>query len=231
MDRVLAIIDAYVGQVADRTGRDAILAVASDHGMTTNDRHWKPNVVLAQAGLLALDGAGGVDLARTKAIYFPGNSGYVLINRQGRPGGIVAPAEEEDVRHRVAAALRGATDPATGRSLGVTVTDVRVPAPGLGGPHAGDLFVEVAAPGIAISSRLTGEGIEARRAEGTHFQDPASRRLLGSFLIAGPGVAAGADLGIIQQVDIAPTLAALLGMDPPAHAVGTALAAALARQP
>ena len=104
--------------------------------MTSASRHFKPNVVLAQAGLLALDAPGRVDLARTRAVYFPGNSGYVVINRQGRPGGIVPPAEEEDVRRRVTAALTAFKDPATGRPLGVTVTDVRVPheGPKLGGP-------------------------------------------------------------------------------------------------
>ena len=183
--------------------------------------------------MLAVDATGRADLSRTRAIYFPGNSGYVLINRQGRPGGIVPPAEEEDVRRRVVAALTAAADPATGRPLGVTVSDVRVPpaGPQIGGPHAGDLFVEVRAAGVAISARGTGDVIEPRRPEGTHFQAPASARLQGSFLIAGPGVAPGADLGIIQQIDIAPTLAALLGIDPLAHAAGAPLAAALAKQP
>jgi predicted AlkP superfamily phosphohydrolase/phosphomutase len=231
LDRVLAIVDAYVGKVAEGAGRDAIVAVASDHGMTSAARHFKPNVVLAQAGLLALDAAGRVDLTRTVAVYFPGNSGYVLINRQGRPGGIVLPAQEEDVRRRVAAAFTAFKDPATGRPLGVTVTDVRAPrdGPKLGGPLAGDLFVEVSTGGLALSARTTGDAVEARRPEGTHFQKPGERRLHGSFAIAGPGVAAGADLGVIQQVDIAPTLAALLGMDPLAHAVGKPLTAALAR--
>ncbi len=233
LDRVLAIVDTYVGHVAERAGSDAIVAVASDHGMTSDARYFKPNVALAQAGLLALDASGRVDLARTRAVYFPGNSGYVVINRQGRPGGIVLPADEEEVRRRVAAALTAFKDPATGRPLGVTVTDVRAPhdGPKLGGPHAGDLFVEVSTGGIAISARTTGDALEARRPEGTHFQKPAERRMLGSFVIAGPGVAAGADLGVIEQVDIAPTLAVLLGMDPLAHAVGKPLAAALAKQP
>jgi predicted AlkP superfamily phosphohydrolase/phosphomutase len=233
MDRVLAIVDGYVGQVADRAGRDAIIAVASDHGMSSANRHLKPNVVLAQAGLLALDAAGRIDLARTRAVYFPGNSGYVVINRRGRPEGIVPPEEEEEVRRRVVAALTAFKDPATGRSLGISVIDVRTPpaGPQLGGPQAGDLFIEVGTTGIALSGRATGEALEARRPEGTHYQKPGDRRMLGSFVIAGPGVAAGADLGVIQQVDIAPTLAALLGMDPLAHAVGKPIPAAMAHKP
>jgi hypothetical protein len=58
---------------------------------------------------------------------------------------------------------------------------------------------------------------------GTHGQpgddDPDMR---GIFLAAGRGVKP-ADLGLVLQVDIAPTVSRLLGMDPPAQAEGTAL--------
>jgi hypothetical protein len=70
--------------------------------------------------------------------------------------------------------------------------------------------------------------LEARSPEGTHFQNPADRPLHASLSISGPGIRAGTDLGVIQQVDVAPTLAVLMGMDPLAHAVGKSLAAALA---
>jgi arylsulfatase A-like enzyme len=49
-----------------------------------------------------------------------------------------------------------------------------------------------------------------------------------SFAMAGPGVARGVDLGVIRQIDIAPTLAALLGLEPPAQATGRVLEKALA---
>jgi hypothetical protein len=51
----------------------------------------------------------------------------------------------------------------------------------------------------------------------------------GPFAVAGPGVAAGVDLGVVRAIDVAPTLSALLGIDPPARARGTAAQAALAR--
>ena len=54
----------------------------------------KPNVALREAGLLAQDAAGRIDLARTRAVYFTGNSGFVLINRADREGGVVKPAED-----------------------------------------------------------------------------------------------------------------------------------------
>src|SRR4029453_16214385 len=104
------------------------------------------------------------------------------------------------------AALSGFKDPSTGRPFGVRVVDVRsrtppTAGPTLGGPQAGDLFVEVIPRGVALSARATGDALEPRRfPEGTHFQDPLDRRLHGAFVIAGTGVAAGADLGVIQQV-------------------------------
>jgi arylsulfatase A-like enzyme len=52
-----------------------------------------------------------------------------------------------------------------------------------------------------------------------------------SFVVAGPGVAAGVDLGIVRQIDLAPTLAALLGLPPPAQARGVVLEQALRSRP
>ena len=43
----------------------------------------------------------------------------------------------------------------------------------------------------------------------------------GPLAVAGPGVAAGVDLGVVRAIDVAPTLSALLGVDPPARARGT----------
>jgi arylsulfatase A-like enzyme len=42
-------------------------------------------------------------------------------------------------------------------------------------------------------------------------------------------VAAGVDLGRIRQIDVAPTLCYLLGIEPPAQATGSVLTSALAR--
>jgi hypothetical protein len=51
----------------------------------------------------------------------------------------------------------------------------------------------------------------------------------GPFAVAGPGVAAGVDLGVVRAIDVAPTLSALLGIDPPARARGTVARAALGK--
>ena len=234
LDRVLAIVDAHVGRLEDASGRGAVLVVATDHGMTSAARTFRPNAALREAGLLALDAEGRVDLSRTLAVYSPGNTGYVRVNRAGLPGGIVPAHEEAAVRRQAAAALLAARDPATGLPLGVRVFDMHDArageVPARGGTAAGDLFVEIGAPGFLISADHRGAVASPRAPEGAHFQDPASRPMQGALVLAGPGVRAGADLGVVRQIDVAPTVSALLGMDPPRDAQGEAIAAALARR-
>jgi predicted AlkP superfamily phosphohydrolase/phosphomutase len=233
LDEVLGTADAFVGHVADRAGPDAIIAVGADHGMGGADAVVRPNVALRKAGLLATDAAGRIDVARTRAVYFTGNSGFVLINRADREGGIVTPQEEAAVRRQVVAALQSIQDPRTRRSPVTGVVDPRrakTRDPALGGPEGGDLYVSLL-PGYDLSAGLDGEAVEAMAPKGVHFLNPERPEMLASFVVAGPGVAAGARLGVIRQIDIAPTLCALLGISPPAQATGTVLRAALARAP
>lgn len=230
LDEVLKVADGYVGHLAARADGRTILAVAGDHGMAGASRVLRPNVALVQAGLAAVDARGAIDLARTKAVYFPGNSGFVLVNRRSRPGGIVAPDEEDGVRAAVASALRGVRDPATGQPVVLDVLDPRAPGhdPSFGGPNGGDLYLSVA-PGYDVSASLKGAAVEPIAPRGVHGLNPERAELQAGFVVAGPGVAAGASLGPIRQIDVAPTLAALLGLDPPAQATGVVLTKALAR--
>jgi predicted AlkP superfamily phosphohydrolase/phosphomutase len=227
LDDVLRLADGEIGHLVRRGGKDTVVAVGGDHGVMGTDRELRPNVVLRQAGLLAVDGKGRVDLARTRAYYSPGQ--YVLINRVGREGGIVPPAEEESVRRAVAQALRGVSS-GPRPSIVLDVLDPRTPGhvPSFGGPHGGDLYLSVA-PGYNVSARLDGEAVEKTRPRGEHFLNPERPSMHVAFAVAGAGVATGADLGQIHQIDIAPTLCLLLGIEPPAQATGVVLRTALAR--
>jgi arylsulfatase A-like enzyme len=72
--------------------------------------------------------------------------------------------------------------------------------------------------------------VEEIAPRGVHGLNPERAALQAGFVVAGPGVAAGVSLGPIRQIDVAPTLAALLGLDPPAQATGTVLTKSLARR-
>ncbi len=230
LDRALAMADGFVGHLLEKLGEKVVVAVVSDHGMAGADKDVLFNVALQRAGLLALTPEGAVDLFRTQAVYFPGNSGYFLINRRGRHEGIVGSEDEPAVLERLGAALRALRDPDTGGPVVTAVLDPRGTShePGIGGPSGGDLYVDLA-PGYYSSAALRGELITARRPSGEHLYAPQRPEMQACFAVAGPGVARGVDLGGIRQIDIAPTLATLLGIDPPRQATGIPLREALER--
>jgi hypothetical protein len=232
MDEALGVVDDYVGHLAEHAGPGTFMAVAADHGMIGVDRTIQLNVALQKAGLLTVAADGTLDLFRTKAIYFPGNSGYFLVNRTSRQQGIVGPGEEDEVVARIEAMLKGLKDPETGHPLVSDIFDARAAgaARGVGGPQGGDVYFNLA-PGYGPSASLKGEIVAKRPPRGEHLLDPGRPEMLASFAIAGPGVAKGVDLGLIRQIDIAPTVCALLGIDPPAQAEGRVLEEALAQGP
>jgi predicted AlkP superfamily phosphohydrolase/phosphomutase len=227
VDQGLGIVDGFVGRLREKAGTDAILAIGSDHGHIGVNRAVSWNVALQKAGLLTLTRDGDVDLFRTRAIYFPGNSGYFLVNKLAREQGIVTPEQEPSVLEELKAALGGLTDPDTGQPLVTAIYDPKDPhEPALGGPHGGDLYVDLA-PGYYSSATLRGPLVSDRPPTGEHLYGPERPSMKAAFSVAGPGVAAGVDLGELRQIDVAPTLAALLGIDPPAQSTGQVLRRAL----
>ncbi len=228
LDRALGIVDDYLGHLAQRAGSATVLAVASDHGMIGINRSVQFNPALQKAGLLSLTPEGAIDLLRTQALYFPGNSGYFLVNRVSRAQGVVKPEQEDAVLTKLRAVLEGLRDPETRAPLVRRILDPRKEgdAMGLGGPQGGDLYITLA-PGYQPSAALRGEVVSQIAPRGDHMLDPERPEMQAAFTVSGPGVAAGAGLGVIHEVDIAPTLAALLGIDPPAQSVGKVLREAL----
>jgi Type I phosphodiesterase / nucleotide pyrophosphatase len=218
LDEALGIADAYVGALVRHAGNGTVLAITADHGMTAVDVRIRINVALAEAGLLVRDGEGRVDLARTRA-YYLGEAGQLLLNHANRPGGIVEPEEEKAVRLEVERMLRRLRHPATGAALVTAILD--------GG--RGDLDFRLAR-GVFPIGDLDGPAVEVGPPRGEHLLEPERPEMHAAFAVAGEGVVAGAHLGLIDQRDVAPTLAALLGLEPPAHATGRPLAGVFARR-
>lgn len=86
--------------------------------------------------------------------------------------------------------------------------------------RTGDLVVRADPPFSFAKSRLL-----ARAPRGMHGYDPGHPDMAGIFLAIGRGVRAGAQLGAVNMIDVAPTAARLLGIDPPRSASGRAIAA------
>jgi hypothetical protein len=95
--------------------------------------------------------------------------------------------------------------------------------------RTGDLVV-VAAPGVALREspwneralRAIGSAFGWRR--GMHGYAPDASDMGGILFALGRGVPAGARLGAVRMIDVAPTVARLLGIDPPASSEGTPIA-------
>jgi hypothetical protein len=81
-------VDRQLGRVLDLLNDEDTLVISSDHGQMPIMTSLRPNVLLRQAGLLALKGD-KVDLERTRALFL--SNGWVVINTTEHRRGIVAP--------------------------------------------------------------------------------------------------------------------------------------------
>jgi hypothetical protein len=228
---VFAEVDRWLGAVVEAAGPDAVVAVVSDHGTAGVRRFVDVNRILERAGLLARRPGGGIDLARTRVLAPAFADFFLVVNDTSWLGGTVPRPERERVLDAATAALLAARDPDTG---GVLIERVfrpeRFPGRGLGGPRGGDLYLDPATgyyPAQLPVDRIVAP-LPGAWGEGAHGFDPERRAMHAIFVVAGPGVAAGAALPAIRQIDVAPTLARLVGMPAPAQAVGHVIGAALA---
>lgn len=231
METVAGYVDEFLGAAREVAGDRGVLAVVSDHGMEGLSRDFMPNVALRKAGLLAVDAQGKVDLSRTKAMYSPSDGAYVVVNSVRRKGGIVKPSEESDVLQQVITTLREVRDPKSNRPIvtGFYPTAEADPTLGLGGPNGGDLYLDLA-PGVYFNAAHQGDLLFETRhpfASGGHVFNPTRGSMHAICYMVGPGLKKGVVIPPIRTIDVAPTLAKLLGIPAPAQANGRVLTEAL----
>ena len=150
-----------------------------------------------------------VDWSKTKAI--TNRSNDVWINLKGRnPEGIVDPADKYELEEEIMTKLYGLTHPVTGRRVvALAVRNRDAVHFGLGGPECGDYFVAEGYNGDHGDSLSTALGVE----------DTSVSPI---FVAAGCGFKSGVYTDrIIRQIDVAPTIAALLGVRMPAQCEGS----------
>lgn len=235
--RVFELQDAWLGSVLE-AGGEAVVALISDHGMQGIDRYFQVNRVLERAGLVVRDAAGEIDLARSRALAPPISSPFsVWINGRHR-GGIVAAADRDAVLAEAERALLAAVDPDTGEAPVLRVLRPGDEAIGFGpGAHGANdavLYFDLAPryyPRSTLGTAPEAPIVTASElpwGEGAHGYWPERRPMHAIFYLAGPGVAAGVELPPVRHVDIAPTLASLIGIPVPPCATGGAIDAAFA---
>lgn len=228
-------LDAALARLVDCCGPDTIVIVFSLMGMTTTHL---ASADLVDAVLRRLDGRGDGLRARSQrvlarlrgrvsgevgrssafAVHTNAIASAIRVNLVGRePNGRVAPDAYEDCCRLIAAGFQSLVDPATGRRVVQDVVRVADRYPGPRAAAFADLLVvwDAPAPITAVASDAIGV------VENGPPSDPAgNHRPGGWFVAAGPGIAPGAAPRAAAIVDLAPTLATLVGVALP-EAAGT----------
>jgi predicted AlkP superfamily pyrophosphatase or phosphodiesterase len=218
--KTLEGLDALVGEVraaAERAyGTRFVLSVVSDHGHITATREVHLNAALREAGLIDLDAQGKITAWRAYAWAAGGSAAIVLKN----PADEAARRQVRDLLQRLRAGRPAAERQTPGRTEGRDASPgdaiARVEeGPGLrtlgGFPEAA--FVIGLQPGFATGGAVTGDVVRpAAEPGGTHGYLPGPRDMESAFFIVGPGIPRARNLGAIDMIDIAPTLAGALGV-------------------
>jgi predicted AlkP superfamily pyrophosphatase or phosphodiesterase len=194
--------DARLGRIrkaiADSgVGASTVLLVVGDHGFTSVQRNLNPNALLRDAGFVTVEDGQPVSwraLARAS-----GGSAAVYVKH---------PDDEESVRDVL---LKAAS---AGGEVLYRVLDRRE-LDRLGyNPEAA--FALEPAPGWALTGAFAPEFIHGpATVKGNHGQLPDREGLKTGFLAEGPSVRPGSAVEWMDLTDIAPTVAALLGLDLP----------------
>ena len=229
---VWALADRHLAHLRflARTQPGTAIIVTGDHGMRATWKRLRVNVALANAGLAVFDttittrGARAdtvirVNTARSRAV---SPAGYWIIANTTARGGPVPLDSAEAVLAAAANALGALRDVDDAR----VVTGIRRPVSddtlGLGGPAGGDLYWDLR-DGWSASADPRGPalGIE-RDPSGSHGYTSTDRDMQTVFCAWGRGIPAGRH-GPGRVIDVIPTAADWLGVEPPADARGTSL--------
>ena len=209
-NHVLEGIDALVGELvaaAQRVHPDGVVAVVSDHGFAPVRQDVNLYAPFIKAGLVSLkDGA----VSGWQAT--PWNAG-------GSAAIVLKDPADAAVKAQVATLLAQLqADPAYG--IERVLDHAQLVAHGATAKASWFVLFK---PGYEMGIKPDAPMPAPGHYLGMHGYDPALPAMRSTFLIAGAGVPAGRDLGSIDMRDIAPTLAALLGVSLP-QAQGRALA-------
>jgi predicted AlkP superfamily pyrophosphatase or phosphodiesterase len=193
----------------------ATLFVVSDHGFAPYEKIVQPNVVLKQLGLIETDDKGKVARRRAWCVSQGGSAFIYLLDE----------SKKDELLPRVRAALaevegvQSVLEPADFTRLGLPHPDDN--------PEMAHLVLTTG-PGYSFGDSLTAEAVVgAGGHKGTHGHLPQPPYMHATFLAAGAGIKAEARLRTVESVDVAPTIARLLGLRLPT-AEGRVLAEILA---
>ncbi len=224
IERFYEQTDRYLGRFLHYLDKGYSIFIVSDHGLLVGEN--VPPILGEYAGLntkvmedlgytvLKRDEEGNpideIDWEKTRAVQIRSN--YIYINLKGRDRhGIVTPEDQYALEEQIISDLYNYRDPATGkRVVGIALRNKDAVLLGVNGPECGDIFFTIE-EGF---NRLHGDGLTTAKG---YFGTSVSP----IFIAAGDGIKKNHYTErVIRQVDVAPTIAVLLGTRIPAQCEG-----------
>jgi predicted AlkP superfamily pyrophosphatase or phosphodiesterase len=222
----LALADARVGRLVDACRVAGILPtttflVVSDHGFKTFKQRIRPNVVLKQRSLGAV--AWAISEGGTAMVYLTGagasagaaGSGSAGASGAGGTGGAGGAGAAD--RAKTIEAVKQAFAGVEGIAQILTPDDFAnfgYPSPEKSERMSS--LVLAARDGFAFDGGLDGDAVsavDAGASPGAHGYLNTDDDMRAIFIASGAGVRRGATLGMIHNIDVAPTIARWLGLD------------------
>lgn len=195
----LRFIDALIAQIGESIakagiGGDTTLIVASDHGMSGSRQVFDPNALLAKKGF---EGAGAPGWKATAAGY--GGSAAIYINpQQDRK-------LEEEVFSLLESFSRASDSP-------IWKLIRRNQAARLGADPTAAFYID-AAPGYSFRTRARGPMVSKGGARGVSGGLPSRSELRSVLILSGSGIKPEFTIEYGRVIDIAPTIARILGIE------------------
>jgi predicted AlkP superfamily pyrophosphatase or phosphodiesterase len=207
-DETVEAIDQMVSalmQAALANDPTTVIAVVSDHGFISVDRHINLALPFIEEGLITLTasaGAGAPRIASWEAAFWPAGGSAAVMLRD---------PSDEALKERVKSVLMKMKDD---RAYAIARVIEQPQLSQMGGFPDASFLVEMkpgAEPGYAFSGPLE----QPTPGTGTHGYLPDRPEMRASFFIMGKSIAAARDLGVIDMRQIAPTVTAILGITLP----------------
>ncbi|MGE5732865.1 MAG: alkaline phosphatase family protein, partial [Gemmatimonas sp.] len=199
LERIDVIVGAMITAATRAYGSDVVIAIVSDHGFERTTKSLNLIYALRSAGLV--DFPAGVDdkPSAWRATTWPDGGSAAIVLKD---------SSDVATRDRVSQLLRSlAADSANGIDRVIDGAELR-----RRGGFPGAAFLVSLKEEFAIGSNARGPLVVEMPVGGTHGYWPDVPGMRASFIIAGPGIPRGRDLGLIDQRAIAPTIAKLLGV-------------------
>lgn len=198
---ILERLDAVIGKVWDAAEKiapkHAYFAVVSDHGFANYEQQLNLFPAFREANLFTTDEKGNITDWTAMPWVTGGSAAIVLKDPSDR-------ATLDQVR---ALLTKLQADPANGIDRVLSANELHE----RGGYPIASFFVSLK-PGWRTGSTLTGPVASKVKFGGTHGELPDLPELRAAFFVAGPGIPAKKNLGVIDMRDIGPTLAKEVGL-------------------